>query len=99
MHVWLESKLDRPLNFSESLFLYYVGWLHYIFSRFSPRFKDCYNSFLYSLSIALRNVRWLSITFISSNNFEILVGGRTWDLAWFDIHKSFSLWLMIALSL
>lgn len=54
----------------------------YSFS-FTSVFKDCHNSFLYSLSIALPNVSWLSTTFISSNNFEILEWQRgglwTWQ--------------------
>ena len=43
-------------------------------------YKRSPNSFLYSLSIAVPNVRWLSTTCISSNNFEILVWwrGRLW---------------------
>ena len=91
--------LGRPLSLSGSLSSSTTLGGDYIPSKFSSRFKDRCNSLLYSLSVALPNVRWLSIIFISSNNCGILVGGRTLGLAGFDIHRSFSLLLMTALSL
>lgn len=64
---------DEPFSPSGSLFLHLLHWtVRQMLSKFPSRFNDCCYSFLFSLSIAFPNVRWLSTTFTPS---ILVVGG------------------------